>query len=75
MTEETENLVLELLRVLRAGQDQMRVELRSMDQRLTAVETVLTGLAQRFDAFQTINDEFRGRFERIEQQLKGLQNP
>ena len=74
MTEETENLVLEHLRNLRAGQDQMRAELRSLDQRLSSVETVLTGLAQRFDAFQAVNDEFRARFARIELQLEALQS-
>ena len=44
MTDNVENLVLEHLRALRAGQDRIENELRDMKSRLSAVEAGLNGV-------------------------------
>ena len=66
MSDNTENLVLEHLRALRASQDEFRTEMRerlgSIETRLLALETQMTGL-------HATNAEFRGRFERIQKRL------
>lgn len=44
MPENVENLVLEHLRALRAGQDRIEAALTEVKQRLTGVESALPGL-------------------------------
>ena len=67
MTEETENLVLELLRRVRASQDRTELDLSDVKSRVSALEgmhgqaLVLLGtMSQRMDRF----DERLGRIER-----------
>jgi len=44
MTDNVENIVLEHLRALRAGQDRIEAGLKEVRQRLTGVESGITGL-------------------------------
>ena len=66
MADETENLVLEHLRALRRGQDELRSEMRerfdSLETRLQAIELQMTGI-------HSTHAEFRIRFDRIERRL------
>ena len=67
MTEETENLVLEHLRRIRASQERMELEISDLKSRVSAIELIqgqilalLGGLSQRMDRF----DERLSRIER-----------
>jgi hypothetical protein len=60
MTEETVNVVLELLRRVRASQERMELDVRDVKVRMSAVEIVLGTLNSRMDRF----DERLSRIER-----------
>ena len=67
MTEETENLVLEQLRRIRASQERTELEIHELKSRVSALEvttgqilTLLGSMNQRMDRF----DERLGRIER-----------
>jgi len=67
MTEETENLVVEHLRRIRASQERMELEISDLKSRVSAIELIqgqilalLGGLGQRMDRF----DERLARIER-----------
>jgi len=67
MTEETENLVLEHLRRIRASQERMELEITDLKSRVSAIELIqgqvlalLGALSQRMDRF----DERLSRIER-----------
>jgi hypothetical protein len=67
MTEETENLVLEHLRRIRASQERMELEVTDLKSRVSGIELIqgqtlalLGGISQRMDRF----DERLGRIER-----------
>ncbi len=67
MTEETENLVLEQLRRIRASQERTEIDLQELKTRVSAIEvhqgqilTLLGSMNQRMDRF----DERLGRIER-----------
>jgi hypothetical protein len=69
MTEETENLVLEMLRRVRASQERMELDIADLKRRASATEQVqgqilalLGGLGQRMDRFEE-------RLSRIERRL------
>ena len=77
MTENLENLVLEHLRALRAGQDRIENELKDIKSRLSAVETGLNGvrrdlvaLAEADARLQTTVDRLSDRTDRIERRLE-----
>lgn len=77
MTENVENLVLEHLRALRAGQDRIENELKDIKSRLSAVETGLNGvrrdlvaLAEADARLQTTVDRLSDRTDRIERRLE-----
>ena len=63
MADNKENSVLELLRSIRATQDEVNERLKSIENRVLLLETQMTGL-------HSTNAEFRIRFERIEQRLQ-----
>lgn len=69
MTEETESLVLEHLRRIRASQERMELEISDLKSRVSALEIIqgqilalLGGLSQRMDRFEE-------RLSRIERRL------
>ena len=62
MTEETENIVLELLRRVRNSQERSEADLSDLKLRMSAVEIQVAALNSRFDRF----DE---RLTRIERRL------
>lgn len=76
MSENVENLVLEHLRALRAGQDRIENELRDIKGRVSAVETGLNGvrrdlvaLAEADARLQVTIDRMGDRVDRIERRL------
>ncbi len=77
MTDNVENLVLEHLRALRAGQDRIENELQDIEGRLSAVETGLNGvrrdlvaLAEADVRLQITVDRLSERSARIEGRLE-----
>jgi predicted nucleic acid-binding Zn-ribbon protein len=70
MTEETENLVLELLRKTRASQERMEVDISDLKVRMSSVENLL---GQQQIQIATLNgrlDRFDERLGRIERRLE-----
>jgi len=57
MTENVENLMLEHLKALRAGQDRIEFELKEVKTRLTHLESTVIG--SRRDAVSTQEDVYR----------------
>jgi len=77
MADNVENLVLEHLRALRAGQDRIENELQDIKGRLSAVETGLNGvrrdlvaLAEADVRLQITVDRLGERSDRIERRLE-----
>lgn len=77
MTDNVENLVLEHLRALRAGQDRIENEIRDLKGRVSAVENGLNGvrrdlvaLAEADARLQVAMDRFGERVDRIERRLE-----
>ena len=77
MTENVENIVLEHLRALRAGQDRIEKGLKKVKQRLTGVETGIAGLRRdnlgtQEDNYRqkTVIDAIQDRLQRIEKCLE-----
>ncbi len=82
MVDNVENLVLEHLRALRAGQDRIESELRDLKERVSAVETGLNGvrrdlvaLAEADARLQVSIDRLGDRADRIEKRLELRENP
>jgi predicted nucleic acid-binding Zn-ribbon protein len=82
MADNVENLVLEHLRALRAGQDRIESELRDLKERVSAVETGLNGvrrdlvaLAEADARLQVTIDRLGDRVDRIEKRLELRENP
>ncbi len=82
MVDNVENLVLEHLRALRAGQDRIESELRDLKERVSAVETGLNGvrrdlvaLAEADARLQVTIDRLGDRADRIEKRLELRENP
>ena len=82
MAENVENLVLEHLRALQAGQDRIESELRDLKERVSAVETGLNGvrrdlvaLAEADARLQVTIDRLGDRVDRIEKRLELRENP
>jgi len=81
MSDNVENLVLEHLRALRAGQDRIENELRDIKGRVSAVESGLNGvrrdlvaLAEADARLQVTVDRFGERVDRIERRLDLREN-
>lgn len=77
MSDKVDNLVLEHLRALRAGQDRIENELQDLKGRLSAVETGLNGvrrdlvaLAEADARLQVTIDRLGNRADRIERRLE-----
>ncbi len=69
MTEETENLVLELLRKTRASQERMEQDVGDLKVRMSAVENLLGQQLIQFAALNGRMDRFDERLGRIERRL------
>ena len=69
MTDNLDNIVLEHLRALRAGQDRIEAGLKEVKQRLTGVESGIAGL--RRDNLDTQEDVYRQQtvIEAIQERL------
>lgn len=67
---ETENLVLEQLRAIRADIAESREGQARIETRLTAIEHHMAGLITSFGGQQNDLDSLRRRVERIEQRLQ-----
>ena len=77
MTDNIDNIVLEHLRVLRAGQDRIKTGLKKVKQRLTSVESGIAGLRRdnlgtQEDVYrqQTVIDAIQDRLQRIEKRFE-----
>ncbi len=69
MTEETENLVLELLRKTRASQERMEQDITDIKVRMSAVENLLGQQQIQLAALNGRMDRFDERLGRIERRL------
>lgn len=77
MTNNVENLVLEHLRALRAGQERIELKLSEVNARLNSLESAVVrsradNLATQEDAYrqQAVIDRLSDRMERIERRLE-----
>ena len=70
MTEGTENLILEHLRALRAGQDPMVDELAQLRARVSSVETSVAHLHVDLAGVNVRLDRLSERVERVEKRLE-----
>jgi len=77
MTDNIENIVLDHLRALRAGQDRIETGLKEVKQRLTGVESGIAGLRRdnvgtQEDVYrqQAVIDAIQDRLQRIEKRLE-----
>lgn len=77
MADNVENLVLEHLRALRAGQDRIEHKLSELSSRITSLETAMTrsrseNLSTQEDVYrqQSILDRINERLERVERRLE-----
>ncbi len=69
MTEETENIVLELLRRTRASQERMEQDIADLKTRMSSVETMLGQQQIQLAAINGRMDRFDERLGRIERRL------
>ena len=69
MTEETENLVLEMLRRIRASQERMELDMIDIKARLTGVEISVGQLTSQLAAQSLRLDRIEERVARIERRL------
>jgi hypothetical protein len=69
MTEETENLVLELLRRTRASQERMEQDIADLKPRMSSVEAMLGQQQIQLAALNGRMDRFDERLGRIERRL------
>jgi len=73
MTDNVENLVLEHLRALRAGQDRIEHKLSELSSRMTSLETTVS--RSRSDNLSTQEDVYRqqGSIDRINERLERVE--
>ena len=73
MTDNVENLVLEHLRALRAGQDRIEHKLSELSSRMTSLETAVS--RSRSDNLSTQEDVYRqqGTIDRINERLERVE--
>jgi hypothetical protein len=78
MTGETENLILEHLRLLRSGQEELLSEVSEIKKRLTTIDgslaLVRTDIAQLHTMYAGLNRRM-DRVERIERRLDLVEEP
>jgi hypothetical protein len=69
MTEDTENLVLEMLRRIRASQERTELDLADVKSRVSALEQMLGQVLVLLGAMSQRMDRFDERLGRIERRL------
>jgi archaellum component FlaC len=69
MTEETENLVVEMLRRIRGSQERMELDLVDIKARLTGVEIAVGQLSSQLGSQSLRLDRIEERVARIERRL------
>jgi len=70
MTEETENLVLDLLRKIRASQERMETDIGDLKLRMSACEQNLGQMHLQLAGLNMRMDRFDERLSRIERRLE-----
>ena len=70
MTEQTENLILEHLRAIRAKQDQHSEEFRVMKLRMSSIETQMANVHADLAVVNNRIDGVEKRLDRIEKRLE-----
>jgi polyhydroxyalkanoate synthesis regulator phasin len=70
MTTETENLVLELLRRIRASQDRVELDIADLKLRMSAVEQHLGQTPVQLAGLNARMDRFDERMSRIERRME-----
>ena len=70
MTEETENLVLEMLRRIRGSQERMELDMQDVKARLTGVEISVGQLTSQLASQSLRLDRIEERVGRIERRLE-----
>ena len=73
MANETDNLVLEQLRLIRRGQDEMRLEFGDLKSRINAMETSLGQVTTQLRGVQTQIAVRNGGLDRIEERLTRIE--
>ena len=69
MTEETDNMVLEMLRCIRASQDRTELDIANLKSRVSALEQMLRQVLVRLGTMGQRMDRFDERLGRIERRL------
>ncbi len=69
MTEETENLVLEMLRWIRASQERMELDVVDLKARVSAIEQVQGNILNQIGGLGVRLDRLEERVARIERRL------
>jgi archaellum component FlaC len=69
MTEETENMVLEMLRRIRASQERMELDIQDIKSRMTNIEISVGQLTSQFASQSLRLDRIEERVGRIERRL------
>jgi len=70
MTEETENIVLEMLRRIRASQERMELDISDLKSRLTAVEITMGQIVSLLAGQSGRMDRIEERLARVERRLE-----
>lgn len=73
MTEQTENLVLEILRRIQGDQAAMRDDIRDIKTRLTLMDENLAGVHRDMGNLYTLYAAQSGRIDRIEDRLERIE--
>lgn len=69
MTSDTENIILEHLRHIRAGQERLGQDMREVKERLGIIEQQVAALHTQYANLSTRIDRLEVRIERIEKRL------
>ena len=69
MTEDTENMVLELLRRMRSSQERMELDMQDIKSRMTGLEITAGQISNQLGAQSLRLDRLEERISRIERRL------
>jgi archaellum component FlaC len=73
MTDNVENLIVEHLRALRAGQERIEQELREMKSRMTSVESGIASLRRDSADFATTAADQHARYDRLADRIDRIE--
>ena len=75
MTDETDNIMLEILKKLQAGQSRLQDGQRLTNERLAAIEHHMAGFHVTIAAYNDDMETLKGRVSRIERRLEIVDDP